>query len=72
MDTNIKQNVLILPGMSDEIQPIRLATAWWSKHGFKPNVFRIGWRDGNSNFEVKLRRLRNLLNNLLKMVQFPW
>lgn len=64
MNSNELKNVIIIPGLGDEIKRIKLATSWWKSVGLYPHVVRMGWRDGSSDFSKKLREVERMAEEL--------
>ncbi|OIN87952.1 MAG: hypothetical protein COW21_02540 [Candidatus Aenigmarchaeota archaeon CG15_BIG_FIL_POST_REV_8_21_14_020_37_27] len=49
-------NVIIIPGLGDDTNKLRIITNWWNKHGITPHIVSIGWHD-QENFQQKLAKL---------------
>lgn len=64
INSNELKNVIIIPGLGDEIKRIKLATSWWRTEGLSPHVVRIGWLDGTSDFKKKLKAVEQLTEEL--------
>lgn len=59
-----RHNVVILPGLSDGVENIILATNWWRNKGLEPHVLKVGWRDGSTDFQPKLDEILRFINQL--------
>jgi hypothetical protein len=59
----IEQSIVILGGLGDRIQNIKLATGFWSKYGFKSHVLDERWKD-KENFRDKFNRLKREVNKI--------
>ena len=58
--------VILVPGLGDDTRFLNWATKNWQKHGLEPVVHSVGWRDGESSFEPKLKRLISLIDEFVK------
>jgi hypothetical protein len=58
--------VIIIPGLGDQIDPIKWATNHWKQHGFSVMVHSIGWRNNRLSFEAKFQKLLKLVDDLDK------
>lgn len=57
-NTIIKNHqVILIPGLSDRIGLLQLATKWWKTKGIEPQVFRVGWQDGNNDIQSKINEI---------------
>lgn len=59
-----EHKVIIIPGLGDEISKIQFATNHWRNHGLEPVVHSVGWHDGENDFQPKLERLVELIDQL--------
>ncbi len=57
-----KHQVIIVPGLGDEVNKISFATRHWSGHNLEPIIHKIGWHDGEKNFTPKLKGLLELID----------
>src|SRR3989339_1588713 len=61
-----KHKVIIVPGLGDETNIIRLFTNHWRSHGLEPVIHSVGWHDDKNNFESKLRNIVKLIDKFSK------
>lgn len=61
-----EHSVVIIPGLGDETRTIQMATNHWKRYGLEPIVHSVGWRDGENEFEPKLERLVELVDQLVE------
>lgn len=59
-------SVIIIPGLGDNVQAIKLLEKSWKKFGLDIIPHSIGWRDGENDFKPKLERLLKLIDKLHK------
>lgn len=62
---NNKHIIIIVPGLGDATDILKLLTKHWKKHGIHLIFYAIGWRDGEE-FQPKLDRLIELIDELTK------
>ena len=61
-----KEHKVIIPGLGEGTSKIRFATNHWRKYGLEPVVYSVGWHDGETEFEPKLRRLVKLIDGFFQ------
>ncbi len=57
-------NVVIIPGLSDDVKKLQFATAWWRKRGLNPHVIKIGWYDESNRLQLKIDEILQLIDKL--------
>lgn len=60
-----KHYVIFIPGLGDDTQKMVLGTNHWRNYGIEPLVHSVGWRDRESDFQTKLNKLLEVIDNLL-------
>lgn len=60
-----KHYVIFIPGLGDDTQKMVLGTKHWVKYGLEPLVHALGWRDHESDFQTKLNKLLEVIDNLI-------
>ena len=61
-----RKKVLIIPGLSDKGNWVKLATSWWSYYGIDTYIHSVGWQDNNSigSFSKALDSIIKISKNL--------
>lgn len=62
-------HVIYVPGLDDSRKGYELLINRWKIYSIMPHVYRVGWTDGEENFEPKLKKLVIEINNLIKQKQ---
>lgn len=57
-------NVIVLPGLSDDVNNLKLLTSWWQKLGLKVHVLKVGWHDDSVSFEAILEKILLFVDKL--------
>jgi hypothetical protein len=52
-----EHHVIYVPGLNDTSPFYELLIHRWSIYGIVPHVYRVGWHDGETSFNPKLKRL---------------
>jgi hypothetical protein len=60
-----EKQIVLIPGLGDNVTALRFATQSWEKHGVKTHIQRVGWYDGEE-FEPKFERMLSFIDQLLK------
>ncbi len=64
MSKESESPVIIVPGLGDDSRKLQWATNHWRRYGLDPIVYSVGWHDGESEFQPKLKRLVDLIDKL--------
>jgi hypothetical protein len=59
-----QHTVVIIPGLGDQINPIKWATYHWEQYGLHIVIHSIGWRNNQLSFELKFQKLLKLVDRL--------
>lgn len=57
-------SVIVIPGLGDNSNYIKLLTKSWNKCGLDIIAYPIGWNDGTREFQPKLDKLLRLIDKL--------
>lgn len=61
----MKYAVILIPGLGDDVTKLQWATHNWKvKYDLEPFVHRMPWMGKSENFEIKLKRLLNKIDEL--------
>lgn len=61
---NKKHSVIFIPGLGNDIGKLEWATRHWRRYGLEPRMHSVGWRDSKKEFQPKLERLVNYIDQL--------
>ena len=61
-----EHNVIFIPGLGDRQDPLKWAVQGWQNHDLVPVVHSIGWRDNETSFEPKLKRLIDMIDKFVE------
>lgn len=59
------KHLIIIPGLSDDISLIKLATKHWKKYRYSIHIHRVGWKDKGNTFQNSLNNLLGLVDKLI-------
>lgn len=62
----IKNHVIIIPGLGNNVPLHIWATKGWKKYGIIPHVFDARWKTEEKGFSEKLERALKLIDSLSK------
>jgi hypothetical protein len=57
-----EHNVIIVPGLGDEVNKISWLVGHWQKYGLEPSVHSVGWHDEENTFQPKLQMLVEMID----------
>lgn len=60
----MKNTVVIIPGLGDEVHALEYITRHFNKYGLDVAVHSIGWRDGTADFHPKFNKLLRHIDEL--------
>lgn len=63
---SLKHSVIIIPGLGDRTRMLAWTVNHWRCYGLDPIVYSVGWRDGEDSFRPKVKRLIELIDELVK------
>ncbi|MFI5240811.1 MAG: hypothetical protein ACHQUA_00040 [Microgenomates group bacterium] len=58
--------VIIVSGLGDYVQSIKLATYHWKIYGLTPIVHSANWKNNKEPFEIKFKKLLDLVDSFLE------
>lgn len=61
-----EHRVIVIPGLGDEVNKISWAVSHWRKYDLEPFVQRMGWHDGEQDFQPKLRTLLKMIDQYVE------
>lgn len=64
-----EHSIIVIPGLGDHkatgIKMLEIATNHWRNQGLEPIIHSVGWHDGENEFQPKLERLVDLIDELV-------
>jgi pimeloyl-ACP methyl ester carboxylesterase len=59
-----KHKVILIPGLGDQVKPLKWAVRNWPDQDLEPIVHAIRWHDGETSFKPKLKILVDMIDSL--------